>query len=180
MSRQPCVYRTPPDPGFVGGYGWSGVLAGLLLLLLVNIAATQWVDYRFEYQRALGRPLLRYQRHSVYQPFAWAPWVLRYSSSPDPRIRLPMLSGALIVVGGAAITVFFVYGMNLRRARRLSSNSEDLHGSAGWANPVDIEETGLLGAQKGAYVGGCYDERAERIHYLRHDGPEHVLAFAHT
>ena len=180
MNKQPNVYRTPPDPGFVGGYNWSTMLAGLLLLALVNIAATQFVAYRLEYQPALGRPLFRYQLHSVYQPFAWAPWVFRYSSSADPRIRLPLLSGALIVVGGATLTVFFVYGMNLRRAKRLSANAEDLHGSARWASQADIESTGLLDAQQGVYVGGWYNRRAERLRYLRHNGPEHVLAFAPT
>src|SRR6476646_2411164 len=180
MIKQPSVYRNPPDPGFVGGYNWSAMFVGLLLLVLVNIGATQFVAYRLEYQPALGSPLLRYQLHSIYQPFAWAPWLLRYGSSADPRIRLPLLSGALIVVAGAAIAVSLVYGMNLRRARRLSANTEDLHGSARWATPTDIEATGLLDAQQGVYVGGWCAGRSNRLHYLRHNGPEHVLAFAPT
>src|SRR5664279_1209028 len=170
MNKQPNVYRTPPDPGFVGGYNWTAMLVGLFLLVLVNITATQFVAYRLEYQPALGRPLFRYQLHSVYQPFAWAPWVFRHSSSADPRIRLPLLSGALIVVAGATLTVFFVYGMNLRRARRLSANAEDLHGSAQWASETDIEATGLLDAQQGVYVGGWYNQSAGRLRYLRHNG----------
>ncbi len=180
MIKQPSVYRNPPDPGFVGGYNWSAMFVGLLLLLLVNIGATQFVAYRLEYQPALGSPLLRYQLHSIYQPFAWAPWLLRYGSSADPRIRLPLLSGALIVVAGAAIAVILVYGMNLRRAKRLSANTEDLHGSARWATQTDIEATGLLDAQQGVYVGGWCTGRSKRLHYLRHNGPEHVLAFAPT
>jgi type IV secretion system protein VirD4 len=180
MIKQPSVYRNPPDPGFVGGYNWSAMFVGLLLLVLVNIGATQFVAYRLEYQPALGSPLLRYQLHSIYQPFAWAPWLLRYGSSADPRIRLPLLSGALIVVAGAAIAVILVYGMNLRRAKRLSANTEDLHGSARWATQTDIEATGLLDAQQGVYVGGWCTGRSNRLHYLRHNGPEHVLAFAPT
>jgi len=180
MIKQPSVYRNPPDPGFVGGYNWSAMFVGLLLLVLVNIGATQFVAYRLEYQPALGSPLLRYQLHSIYQPFGWAPWLLRYGSSADPRIRLPLLSGALIVVAGAAIAVILVYGMNLRRARRLSANTEDLHGSARWATQTDIEATGLLDSQQGVYVGGWCAGRRNRLHYLRHNGPEHVLAFAPT
>jgi type IV secretion system protein VirD4 len=179
MTRQPAVYRTPLDPGFVGGYNWSAMLAGLVLLLLVNIIATQFVAYRFQYQRALGVPLIRYGAHAVYQPFAWARWVFRHASSPDPRIRLPLLTGALIVVGGSTATVFFVYAMNLRRARALSANAEDLHGSARWANPIDIEATGLIHST-GVYVGGWHDRETDHLNYLRHDGPEHVLAFAPT
>src|SRR4051794_16213720 len=180
MIKQPSVYRNPPDPGFVGGYNWSAMFVGLLLLVLVNMCATQFVAYRLEYQTALGSPLLRYQLHSIYQPFAWAPWLLRYGSSADPRIRLPLLSGALIVVAGAAIAVILAYGMNLRRAKRLSANAEDLHGSARWATQNDIEATGLLDAQQGVYVGGWCTGRSNRLHYLRHNGPEHVLAFAPT
>ena len=180
MIKRPSVYRNPPDPGFVGGYNWSAMFVGMLLLVLVNIGATQFVAYRLEYQPALGSPLLRYQLHSIYQPFSWAPWLLRYGSSADPRIRLPLLSGALIVVAGAAVAVILVYGMNLRRARRLSANTEDLHGSARWATPADIEATGLLDLQQGVYVGGWCSGRSNRLHYLRHNGPEHVLAFAPT
>src|SRR5215813_14059776 len=180
MIKQPSVYRNPPDPGFVGGYNWPAMFVGLLLLVLVNIGATQFVAYRLEYQPVLGSPLLRYQLHSIYQPFAWAAWVLRYGSSADPRIRLPLLSGALIVVAGAAIAVILVYGMNLRRAKRLSANTEDLHGSARWATPADIEATGLLDSQQGVYVGGWCSGRSNRLHYLRHNGPEHILAFAPT
>ena len=150
------------------------------LLPLVWSVWPQFVAYWLEYQPALGSPLLRYQLHSIYQPFAWAPWLLRYGSSADPRIRLPLLSGALIVVAGAAIAVILVYGMNLRRAKRLSANTEDLHGSARWATPTDIEATGLLDAQQGVYVGGWCSGRSNRLHYLRHNGPEHVLAFAPT
>jgi type IV secretion system protein VirD4 len=180
MTMQPAVYRTPRDPGFVGGYNWTAMLAGLLLLVLVNFAATQFIAYRFRYQRALGAPLLRYGAHAVYQPFAWAPWVFRHASSPNPRIRLPLLIGAMIVVAGSTATVFFVYTMNLRRARQLSSDAEDLHGSARWASPADIEATGLVDAHQGVYVGGWHDRATGHLHYLRHDGPEHVLAFAPT
>ena len=129
MGKQPAIYRMPPDPGFVGGYNWSAMLAGLLLLLLVNVATTQFIAYRFDYQAALGRPLLRLPQYSIYQPFAWTVWVFRNSSSTDPRIRLALLSGTLIVAGGATLTVFFVYGLDLRRAKRLSANAQDLHGS---------------------------------------------------
>jgi type IV secretion system protein VirD4 len=180
MRSQPRVYRTPPDPGFVGGYNWPAMLVGLVFLLMVNVLATQFVARRFDYQPGLGRPFFRYQQYSLYEPFAWAVWIFRYGASSNPEIRLALLSGALVVVTGSAVTVFLVYGMNLRRARRLSANTEDIHGSARWATPDDIESTGLLDARQGVYVGGWYDRRARRLRYLRHNGPEHVLAFAPT
>ncbi len=39
---------------------------------------------------------------------------------------------------------------------------------------------GVLDNPQGVYVGGWYDDAVRRLHYLRHDGPEHVLAFAPT
>ena len=180
MTRTAGMYRTPRDPGFVGGYNWSAVISGLLLLLLVNVTATQFIAYRFNYQTALGAPLAKFQNASLYQPFAWAVWLLRHGSAPDSRIRLPLLSGALIVVVGSACAVALAYGLNIRRAKRLSENAEDLHGSARWATPKDIASTGLLTSSQGAYVGGWYEANGDRLHYLRHNGPEHILAFAPT
>ena len=136
MARTANLYRTPPDPGFVGGYNWSGVIAGLALLIGVNIAATQFIAYRFAYQSALGAPLMQLRGGSVYQPFAWATWLLKHGASPNPKVRLPLLGGALIVVLGSALAVALVYGLNIQRAKRLSQDAEDLHGSARWASPA--------------------------------------------
>src|SRR5438105_14741020 len=70
--------------------------------------------------------------------------------------------------------------LNLRRTKRLTRNAEDLHGSARWANAKDVKATGLVDARQGVYVGGWYDNREKRLYYLRHNGPEHILAFAPT
>lgn len=180
MRRHDQLYRTPPNPGFVGGYNWSALLLGLTLLTAANVAATQYVGQKFRCQPALGRPVLTIGTTCVYQPFQWATWVLQHGSNPNPRIRLHILTGALIVVIGAAATVGMVYALNMSRARRLSTNTEDLHGSARWATKADVEETGLLDSPQGVYVGGWFDPDSKRVHYLRHDGPEHILAFAPT
>jgi hypothetical protein len=63
MIKQPSVYRNPPDPGFVGGYNWSAMFVGLLLLMLVNIGATQFVAYRLEYHPPLA--VLYFVIHSI-------------------------------------------------------------------------------------------------------------------
>jgi type IV secretion system protein VirD4 len=79
---------------------------------------------------------------------------------------------------GLAIGVFYL--LNLRRTKALSRNAEDLHGSARWATAEDVKETGLLDSKQGVYVGGWLCEPTSRLHYLRHNGPEHILAFAPT
>lgn len=178
--RQPAVYRTPKDPGYVGGYNWSSLAVGVLLLAMTNIAATQFIAHRFRYQAALGAPIATFGGHAIYEPFQWARWVWKHGSSATPQVRQPILLGALIIVVGASATLGCVYALNLWRTRRLSQNTEDIHGSARWASADDIHSTGLLGNQQGVYVGGWYEEPFMRLHYLRHNGPEHILAFAPT
>jgi type IV secretion system protein VirD4 len=156
------------------------MLAGFLVLFLWNIIATQLIAAGFSYQTALGSPLYRTGRFAVYQPFAWSIWVLRYAGSEDARVRLPAQLGLLTVSGGCIATMGFFFILNMRRIKRLSRNSEDVHGSARWASEDDIHRTGLLDARKGVYVGGWADPSDARLHYLRHDGPEHILAFAPT
>ncbi len=175
------IYRTPADPGgFPFGYNWRATLTGLAFLVLFNFAATQYVAFRFHYQLALGAPLLRTRQTAVYEPFAWCIWGFRNSTSRDPRIRKPLFEGEMIVLGGSMLSMFAFFAAANRRARRLSENAEDLHGSARWAKPKDVEITGLAQAKAGVYVGGWYSDSKRKLIYLRHNGPEHILAFAPT
>ncbi|MEZ5403181.1 MAG: type IV secretory system conjugative DNA transfer family protein [Bryobacteraceae bacterium] len=178
--KQPRVYRTPQDPGHVGGYNWTSLAIGAALLIVTNAAATQFIAHRLAYQPALGEPLARIANQAIYHPAKWALWTFHHGGAQDARIRQPILLGTLLVVLGASITVAVVYTINLRRTRKLTENTEDIHGSARWAVPDDVRATGLLRNEQGVYVGGWFDDSAKRLHYLRHNGPEHILAFAPT
>lgn len=180
MSRQPELYRTPRKPGYLGGYNWRATAFGLLLLVIVNFAATQYIAAQFQYQPALGRPLLRSKTGGIYQPFAWVFWGWHNSTSQDPRVRKPLFIGEIMVFAGSFVCVAIFFVLTNRRARKLMENAEDLHGSARWANDDDIRETGLITATHGAYVGGWCRDGSRHLHYLRHNGPEHILAFAPT
>src|SRR5215470_7960474 len=180
MSRQPELYRTPKKPGYLGGYDWRATCFGLLLLVVVSFAATQSVAARFEYQPALGKPLLRTRTGGVYQPFAWIIWGWHNSTSQDPRVRKPLFEGEMIVFAGSFVCVGIFFVAASRRSRKLMENAEDLHGSARWATERDIRATGLMDARRGVYVGAWCAENSNRLHYLRHDSPEHILAFAPT
>lgn len=78
------------------------------------------------------------------------------------------------------LSMLLFFAVANRRARRLSENAEDLHGSARWARPKDVAATGLPQANTGVYVGGWYSQSKRKLVYLRHNGPEHILAFAPT
>jgi type IV secretion system protein VirD4 len=178
---EPSPYRRPQDPGgYIGAFNWGPALAGVGLLVLSNIAATQLVAHRLAYQAALGRPVFQIGHFALYSPLGWVTWLWQYGSLPSPAVRLPLLSGAAVVTLGSIVTIGIFSVFNLRRAKRLLQNAEDLHGSARWPSHKDEKATGLLAARQGVYVGGWYDDREKRLHYLRHDGPEHVLAFAPT
>src|SRR5580704_2332925 len=181
MKARAGMYRTPRDPGgFPFGYNWRATATGLVLLVGFNFLATQYIAAQFRYQPALGTPLLRMKRTAVYQPFAWCIWGFQNCTSRDSRIRKPLFEGEMIVLGGCILSMLAFFIAANRRAQRLSENAEDLHGSARLAGPEDIEATGIMRSQGGVYVGGWYNDATRRLQYLRHNGPEHVLAFAPT
>ncbi len=130
---QPQLYRSPAKPGYLGGYNWPAVVVGLLVLVIANFFCTQYIANRFQYQPALGPPLLRLRAGAIYQPFAWAKWGWQHMTDQDPAIRMPFLLGMLVLVAGCFLTVGVFFAMTNRRARLLSMNAEHLHGSACWA-----------------------------------------------
>ena len=76
-----------------------------------------------------------------------------------------MFVGAIVASGARSETIF--------GARK----QKDIHGTARWAETRDVKESGLL-SETGVVVGGWPMRRGVKM--LRHDGPEHVLAFAPT
>src|SRR5271170_7585211 len=179
-KKQPELYRVPRKPGYLGGYNWRATAFGCLLLVVVNFVATQYVASRFQYQPALGRPLLRSQSGGIYEPFAWIVWGWHNSTSQDPRVRKPLFEGEMIVFAGSFVCVGLFFAAASRRSQKLMKNADDLHGSARWATESDIRDTGLVDAEQGVYVGGWCAGNSNRLRYPRHNGPEHVLAFAPT
>jgi type IV secretion system protein VirD4 len=181
MSRQQTeTYRIPLKPGYLGAYNWRATTFGMLLLTAVSLGATQYIAAKFQYQSALGPPLIQTQNCAIYEPFSWVFWGWKYAASQDLRIRRPFFEGEMMVLAGSFLCVGAFFLVTSRHARRLTENSEHLHGSARWASEEDIHSTGLATATGGVYVGGWRPDSKHRLHYLRHDGPEHILAFAPT
>jgi type IV secretion system protein VirD4 len=180
MSKSTPLYRKPMTPGYLGTYNWRSTLLGLLLILTTNIITTQHIAAHFDYQPALGAPLFKVSSIQIYAPYKWFVWILHFGSSPNPLIRQPLLYSTLITAIGFAATLFIVALLNIHQNRKLTENTEDLHGSARWANEEDIKQSGLTNQKHGVYIGAWHDEKADRLEYLKHAGPEHILAFAPT
>src|ERR1700740_40775 len=81
------------------------------------------------------------------------------------------VEGAVIAASGGFAAIGIAIGMSVWRAREAKSITT--YGSARWATQREIRAAGLR-KPDGVVLG-----RGQR-HYLRHDGPEHVLCFAPT
>ena len=145
-----------------------------LILLGVNVAATQYLAWHFAYHPALGAPWIG----RLYAPWAWVSWRLHFHDAAPTAFATVNaglgLLGALVAAG--ALVAVSLHG---RRAQR----HDGVHGTAHWAAAKEIEATGLMARPsrpgEGVYVGGWRDPRG-RLHYLRHNGPEHIAAIAPT
>src|SRR5439155_15794276 len=109
----------------------------------------------------------------LYAPLNFFFWWWRFGevAGTGPIWR----AGMWLVSVPSHLTVFLAIVIALRRAKKLGGPT-DTHGSAHWAGRSDLETAELLGRDAGVYIGAWPDGR--RLHYLRHAGPQHVLAFA--
>jgi type IV secretion system protein VirD4 len=130
-------------------------------------AATQWAAAMLGSQPALGAPWIEIGGIAVYAPwklFAW--WLAFDAQAPDVFRR----AGLLALAGGIAPALIAIGGAAWRSR---ADKPKTTYGSARWADYEDVRGAGLL-APRGVVLG-LFDEA-----YLRHDGPEHVLAVAPT
>ena len=141
-----------------------------LLSMIAGIqTASQYFAYCFNYQPQLG-----FNISHIYLPWSILRWYVNWDNQFHNVFMKAGSIGALVACTGLIIAALI---------KMISANStkanEYLHGSARWANKKDIERAGLLGKNKGVYVGSWRDKFG-KIHYLRHNGPEHILTFAPT
>ena len=142
-------------------------LAVFAIMLLGVWAATQWAASMLAFQPELGAPWFHVRGAPVYRPWALFPWWYHYNAyAPLVFDKAGALAGASGFLGcGAAVTG------SLWRARQVSEVTT--YGSARWAREREIRKAGLLG-DAGIFLGSFQGA------YLRHHGPEHVMAFAPT
>lgn len=155
---------------------------GLAVLLFVALCwiCTQYIAARLDYQHALGASLLDIGSWKLYTPLDWFGWYARWHEVDIPVARSAFrVAKWLTCLGVVAIVALTIY-LSRRSQQEMDRESENLHGSAHWAAPKEVEQTGLLAGGSGVYVGAWKDPRSRQIRYLRHDGPEHIMAFAPT
>jgi type IV secretion system protein VirD4 len=140
-------------------------------------AATEQVARTFGYQPSLGKPLFEH----IYSPFQFIAWAVRFDhpSRFGFAIHHVFLHAYEIVLFGNGLGVLIAASMTVCRIRRLQRHT-DLHGSAHWASLEEIRATGLLGSDRGVYVGAWREPRSTRTKYLRDRSSTHCLAFMPT
>jgi type IV secretion system protein VirD4 len=146
---------------------WGQILVVCLLALAGIWLATEWTAWRLGFQPQLGPPWFRLGGWPVYPPPAFFVWWFIYEAyAPEVFAR-----GAFMAAGGAMVAVAVAIGMSIWRARE--AKKVTTYGSARWATEEEARAAKLLGPD-GVILGRVKE------HYLRHDGPEHVLCFAPT
>ncbi len=147
---------------------WGQTCVVLGIVLLTMWAATQWVAWKLGFQPRLGRPWFELvDGLPIYYPPAFFWWWYAYDAYA-PRI---FLQGACIAASGGIISIVVAFAMSIWRAREAKTAAT--YGSARWAAASELRAAQLMD-QDGVVLG-----RFGR-HYLRHNGPEHVLCFAPT
>jgi type IV secretion system protein VirD4 len=155
--------------------GWLRAAGLLVMLALIALwLATEYAAYRFGFQRALGTPILAH----VYAPWQGLMWEQRFARVADPRVR-DVLAHFWQIAGLGSLSALLAAAIVGARFSAQVKRGTDAHGSAHWATRKEIEATGLMGKADGVYVGAWQDPKGT-VHYLRDDGPAHVLAFAPT
>ncbi len=129
--------------------------------------ATEWAAWKLAWQSELGSPWIIVGRWPVYRPWAIFVWWYHFDAyAPHIFDRAGAIAGASGFTGCAA-----AIAGSLWRARQ--SHNVTTYGSARWANRHEVERAGL-NRDAGVFLGQLDHS------YLRHNGPEHVMAFAPT
>jgi type IV secretion system protein VirD4 len=146
---------------------WGQIIAVVAIVLMTTWAATEWTAWRLAFQPQLGPVWFEILGAPVYLPPAFFWWWYRFDAYAPPIF----MQGAAIAASGGLISIVIAIGLSVWRAREAKAITT--YGSARWATRKEIRSAQLLGTD-GVVLG-----RFGR-HYLRHDGPEHVLCFAPT
>jgi P-type conjugative transfer protein TrbG len=119
------------------------------------------------YQAQLGHAWFHVEGVPVYRPWDLFAWWYHYEAyAPLVFDKAGSLAGASGFFGCAT-----AIAGSLWRARQ--SRHVTTYGSARWASIREIERAGLC-HDAGIFLGTSHGR------YLRHDGPEHIMAFAPT
>ncbi len=150
----------------------QSILIGQIILVFTTIIlttwyATQWVALQFDYDAYLGAPWFTVSSYKIYFPWRLFEWWYSF----DAYAPSVFAKGGQIAAGGGFIGTLFAVAGSVWRGRQAKKLTT--FGSSQWASKAMMKQAGLF-AEDGVFLGQAHD------HYLRHNGPEHVMAIAPT
>ena len=142
-------------------------LAVVSVVILGLWLATEFIAARFGFSVRLGPPCFELGGLPLYAPWRMFLWWWEYGAYA-PQVFDD--AGAIAAAGGV---LAFILAVSCALIRARQTRVVTTYGSSRWASRSEIRKAGLFRAQ-GVILGG-FEGR-----YLRHSGPEHVIAFAPT
>lgn len=172
-DRDPGGYQAQPGTG--RGSALATVAGVAVPLIAGSALATQYAASAFNDDPALGGRIVG----GIYQPFAFWSWAWRFYGAGPGTFNLGLaLFGSTFLAGAVGFMVW--RGLRYRSARKYAG----VHGTARFATAEDVREAGLLPPEgqgsEGVFCGMFQPTPKARPLYLKHNGPEHVLAIAPT
>jgi type IV secretion system protein VirD4 len=145
-----------------------GQIAVVLTVVIGGIwAATQWAALQLDYQSRLGPSWCMVLGVPIYYPWRLFEWWYVYDAYAPALFNNAGIIAGLSGFVGIAVAI----AGSLWRARQPRSAST--FGSSRWAGKNEVAQAGLF-RPAGIFLGELNDR------YLRHEGPEHVMAIAPT
>lgn len=150
----------------------QSILLGQIIVVFATIIcgvwfATQWTAAQFSYDAYLGPAWFTLGDLPIYYPWRLFEWWYAFDAyAPEVFAKGGNIAAGSGFLGCAFAVVGSVW--RGRQEKRLTT-----YGSSRWATAKDLKRSDLLKA------GGVFLGRTDQD-YLRHDGPEHVIAFAPT
>ena len=157
----------------------TGILFGQIFVVLTTTvggvwAATQWTAAALGHQPQLGSPWFELSGGPVYEPWKLFEWWYFYDAYA-PKV---FERGGIIAASSGMAATGAAIAMAIWRSRM--SPRVTTYGSARWGEPNEIARAALI-QPAGVFLGLLRDRSSrDAAVYLRHDGPEHVMAFAPT
>ena len=152
----------------------TGILFGQIIAVLATAlagvwAGTQWTAAALGHQARLGPSWFSISGERIYEPWKLFEWWYFY----DAYAPAVFLRGGAIAASGGLLSAGVAVVMAVWRSRL--AKRVTTYGSARWAERTEIASAGLTRAA-GVFLG----RESRDGPYLRHEGPEHVMAFAPT
>jgi type IV secretion system protein VirD4 len=147
------------------------LIGQIIVVFAIAIAgvwfATEWCADKLGFQAQLGLPWFEFAGVPFYYPWRLFEWWYSYDAYAPVLFNQ---AGGIAASSGIVGCIVAIIG-SLWRARQ--NHRVTTYGSSRWATKGEIDAAGLFHAA-GVFLGRIGNQ------YLRHDGPEHVMAFAPT